>query len=130
MVILLVYPLLYVKFLLVSEHEVRQRAVSYLLQDFLAFLGPHGHMIVRKLLAMQHLEGLHPQIIPQHLVHGGFAHTCCGCQGSAASTRVLSQPFPRIFEELRGADTPFSSAPWSVKGVSGLLELLHNLPHR
>ena len=33
-------------------------------------------------------------------------------------------------EELRRANTPFSPAPWSVKGVSGLLKLLHDLPHR
>ena len=79
---------------------------------------------------MQSLEGLQPQIVPQHLVHGEFAHTHCGDQRSAASARVSSQLFPRVFEKLRGADTPFSSAPWSVKRVSGLLELLHNLSHR
>ena len=78
---------------------------------------------------MQHLERLYPQIVPQHLVHGIFAHTGCGGQGYAALARVSSQLFPLVFEELRGADTPFSSAPWSVKGVSCLLELLHNLPH-
>ena len=38
-------------------------------------------MIGRKLLAMQHLEELHPQIVPQHLVHGEFAHTDCGGPG-------------------------------------------------
>ena len=48
---------------------------------------------------------------------------------SAASARVSLQLFLRVFEELRGADTPFSSTPWSVKVVSGLLELLHNHPH-
>ena len=37
--------------------------------------------------------------------------------------------FPLLFEKLKGANTPFSSAPWSVKGVSGLLEILHDLPH-
>ena len=45
---------------------------------------------------MQHLEGYHPQIVPQHLVHGGFGHTGCDDQGSAASARVSSQPFPRV----------------------------------
>ena len=50
---------------------------------------------------MQHLEGLHLQIVPQHLVHGGFAHTGCGGQGSAASARISSQLFPRVFEVLR-----------------------------
>ena len=74
-VILLVYHLLDIEFLLVREHEVRQRAVGLLLKDFAAFLGLHGHMIGLKILAMQHLEGLHPQIISQHLVQGGFAHT-------------------------------------------------------
>ena len=123
-VILLAYHL-DVELLLVREHEVRQRAVGHLLADFSTFLGPHGHMIGLKFLTMQNLGGLHTQIVPQHLVHGGFAHTGCGDQGSAASARVLSQLFPRVFEELRGANTLFS-----VKGVSGLLELLHDLPHR
>ena len=76
------------------------------------------------------LKSFTPQIVPQHLVHVGFTHSGCGGQGSAASARVSSQLFPRIFEELRGADTSFSSAPWSFKGVCGLLELLHDLPHR
>ena len=87
-------------------------------------------MTARKLRAMQTLEGLYPQIVPQHLVYGGFAHTGCSGQGSAASARVSSQLFPRVFEELRGAETPFSSEPWSVKGASGLLEFLHAIPHR
>ena len=52
------------------------------------------------------------------------------CQVSAASARVSSQLFSRVFEELSEADSPLSSAPWSVKGVFGLLELLHDLPHR
>ena len=59
-----------------------------------------------KLMAMQHLEGLHPQIVP---------HTGCGGQDSAATARDSSQLFPRVFEELRETDTPFSSAPWSVR---------------
>ena len=105
------YHLLDVEFLLIREHEIRQRVVGHLLEDFPAFYGPRGHMIGRKLLPMQHLEGLPSQILPQHLVHCGFAHTGCGGQGSAASVRVSSQLFPRVFEELRGADTPFSSAP-------------------
>ena len=92
-------------------------------------MAPHGHVIGRKLLAMQHLDGHHPQIIPQYLVHDGFAHTGCGGQGSEASAMVSSLLFPRVFEELRGADTPFSSALWSVKGVSSLLDFLHALSH-
>ena len=89
-------------FLLVREYEVRQRAVGHLLEDFPAFLGPHSHMIVYKLLAIQHLEGFHPQIVP---------HTGCSGQGSAASAMISSQLFSRVFEELREADTRFSSAP-------------------
>ena len=85
-------------------------------------------MIGRKLLAMQYLKGIHLQSVSQHLVHGGFAHTGCGGQGSVASTTVSSQLFPRVFEEFMGADTPFYSAPWLVKGVSGLLDVFHNLP--
>ena len=113
-----------------SRPWTRGSAACRLLEDFPALLGTHGHMISRKLLAMEHLEGLHYQIIPQHLVHGGFAHTGCGGQSSAALAKVSSQLFPRIFEELRGAVTPFSSAPWSVKGVFSLLELLQDPPHR
>ena len=69
LIILLVYHLLDIEFLLVSEHEVRQRTVGHLLEDFPAFLDPHGHMIGRKLLVMQHLKWLHLQIVPQHLLH-------------------------------------------------------------
>ena len=114
----------------VNVHEIRQRAVGHPLENFPAFLGPHGHMIGCKRLAMQHLEELHLQLVSQHLVHGRYAHTGCGGQGSAASARVSSQLFPRVFEELRVADTLFSSAPRSVKSVSYFLELLHDLPHR
>ena len=68
-------------------------------------------MIVCKLLAMQHLKGLHLQIVPQYLVHGGFAHTGCGGQGSAASASASSQLCPRIFEELRGRTLRFLPRP-------------------
>ena len=124
------YHLLDVEFLLVREHEIQKRAVGHLLENFPAFVGAYSHMIGHKLLAIQHLEGLHLQIVPQYLVHSGFSHTDCGGQGSAASARVSSQLFPRVFEELRGPDTPFASTPLSVKGVSSLLELVHDLPHR
>ena len=67
---------------------------------------------------MQRLEGLHHQFVTKHLVHGGFAHTGCGDQGSAASARVLSQLFPCAFEELRRATTPFSSRPGRSRGFS------------
>ena len=127
---MLVYYLLDVEFLLVREHEVRQRAVGHVLKDFPAFLGSYGNMLIRKLLAMQHLEGFHPQIVSQQLVHGEFAHTCCDFQYSASLARVSLLLFPDVFWELRGADTSFSSAIWSVKGVSSLLGLLHDLPHR
>ena len=72
---LLVYRLLDVKFL--REQEVRQRAVDNLV-DFSAFFTLHGHRIGRKLQAMQHFEGIRLQIVPQHLVHGGFTLTGCG----------------------------------------------------
>ena len=68
-------------------------------------------MIGRKLLAMPHLEGLHPQIVSQHLVHGGFAYTSSGGQGSAASAIVSLQIFPRVFEELRGEEKRFLLRP-------------------
>ena len=69
-------------------------SVGHLLEDFPAFLGPHGHMIVPKLLATQHFEGLHPQIVPSTL---GALWICSyrrGGQGSAATVRILSQVFP------------------------------------
>ena len=99
-----------VEFILVREHEVRQRAVGYPLEDFSAFLEPHCHMIVRKVLTTQHHKGLQPQIVSQHMVHCGFANTGCGGQDSTASAGVSSQLFSRVSEESRGADTPFSSA--------------------
>ena len=98
---------------------------------FRCIFGARGHMIGRKLQAMQHLEELHPsRSFLNRWWNGRFAHTGCGGQGSATSAKVSSQLFPCVFEKLREADTPFSFAVWSVKGVSTLLELPHDLPHR
>ena len=112
--------LLNVEFLLVRKHEVR-----HLLEDFPAFLAPHGHMIGRKLLAKGFTPD-HPSTpvawwICSHRLR--WPRFCSFGKGFVAA-------FPSCFKKLRGADTPFPSAPWSVKSVSGLLELLHNLPHR
>ena len=57
---LLICRMLDIEFHLVRELEVPQCAVGHLLEDFPAFLSPHDYMISRKLLAMQHLEGLQP----------------------------------------------------------------------
>ena len=47
-IILLVYHLLNVEFLLVCENQVRQRAFINILQNFLAFLGPHCRCSILK----------------------------------------------------------------------------------
>ena len=129
-VILLAYHLLVVKFLLVSEHEVRQWAVGHLLENFPEFLVSHGHIIGRKLLAMQHLEGLP---FPRSSLN-----TWCmvNLLTSAAVAKILQlrrrfrRSFSLVFLKSWGERTVhLSSAPWSVKGVSGLLEL-HDLLQR
>ena len=61
-----------------------------LLVDFLAFLGSHGHMIGSKILAMQHLKELHPQIgtwwICSHLLR--WSRFCSSGEGFVATFQL------------------------------------------
>ena len=68
----------------------------------LAFLSPHGHMIGRKLLAMQYHEGL-----PSKLSLNTW---CMANSPTPAAVAKVQQPFPRVFVKLREADHSFSSA--------------------
>ena len=101
-VILLAYHLLDVEFLLVREHEVWQRAIDHFLENFPTFLGPHGHMIGHKLPGMQHLKGLHLQIVPQHLVHGDLL-TPAAVAKDLQLRRGFRRSFPSCFWGVEGS---------------------------
>ena len=92
--ILLTYHLLDVECLLAREHEVRQWAGGHLLGDLSAFLGPHGHMIVRKRMACSILKGFN---------HRLSLNTWCmvdytGCGGKGTAVAAFLSCFEEFFK--------------------------------
>ena len=126
---LLVYHLLNVEFLLICENQVGQLASINVLQNFPAFLGPHCHMTICKLMMMHHPKEFSSKIISQHLVHCGFAHTNCCSQCPATSTRVALQLFLMFLMSCGVQILRFFASQFPVEGVTSLLKLLNNFPN-
>ena len=80
-----------------------QRYITKILEDFLAVLKPHGHLLGRNLLVMQHLEGLHPHIGLQHPMHGRFAQHWLRWSKFCSFSEVFVAAFSSWFSGVDGS---------------------------
>ena len=129
-VILLVYHMLDVEFLIVREHEVRQRVIGLLLEDLTTFLRPswpHDWPYAPN-------DAASWKAWPPDRPSTPGAWWICShrlpWQRFCSFGNGFFAAFPSYFWEVQESRHSVLSCAWSVKGVSGLLERLHDLPHR